>query len=171
MINLKEKLEQYKDILKLQEWDIQLVEEERLNSDGSSYAVYNDFGATIKINSRLKDEEKEKTVIHELLHLVHRDESDIASENIENDVANKMYIRFHERNIERIAQVIYKLANPKALNFDFSVKDTESVKQILSNLADLIGQIEKGDYKDDLGHDLKMNVAYVKLKEEMSKEY
>jgi len=109
---LQNKLEKYKKILNVQNWQIQLIEEECLDCDGHARMLYNDNRAVIKISRSLSDVEKELALIHEMLHLVHRDEYFTASEVLdtpENKFANTMYIRFHERSIEQIAKIIYKL--------------------------------------------------------------
>jgi len=110
---LSSKLEKYKKLLNVQNWQIQLIEEECLDCDGHTKMLYNDYRAVIKISKSLSDTEKELSLIHELLHLVHRDEYFTASEVLdtaENKFVNTMYVRFHERSIEQMAKIIYKLS-------------------------------------------------------------
>lgn len=106
-----EKLEKYKETLNLQNWEIQLIEESQLEVEGATKAFFNDYKAIIKIKKELNNIEKEKTLIHELLHLIHRDESDIISDNLEDKAMVAMYERFHERSIEQMSKIIYKLCN------------------------------------------------------------
>lgn len=105
---MDELLEKWVGILRLKDWDIQLLEVDVLDTDGSSYIIYNFNKAVIRIKSELSKEEKEKTLIHELLHLVHRDECDLVQDNIK-DYNYTLYTRFHERNIEKIAQILYSV--------------------------------------------------------------
>lgn len=113
--SMKDKLEKYKKILNLSNFDIQIIEEDAFELEGATKVLYNDNKAIIKIKNELSEEEKEKTLIHELLHLVHRDEEDIVSGMAEhNDIDGQileLYERFHERSIEHMARVIYRLCN------------------------------------------------------------
>lgn len=96
------------DILKLKDWNIQIIEEKALDYDGCSKIIYNDYKAIIKIKDELSFKEKEKTLIHELLHLVHRDEYNLVSDNLDGYVET-LYNQFHERNIEKMAQILYRI--------------------------------------------------------------
>lgn len=102
-------LKKWVEILKLKDWDIQVIEAEQLDNDGDSYIIYNMYKARIRVKAELSQEEKEKTLIHELLHLVHRDEYDLVRDNLEgyNEI---LYTRFHERNIEKVAQILYLIS-------------------------------------------------------------
>ncbi|OOM82318.1 hypothetical protein CLPUN_03190 [Clostridium puniceum] len=102
-------LKKWVKILKLKDWNIQLIEAEALDNSGNSYILFNDYKARITIKAELSQEEKEKTLIHELLHLVHRDEADLASDNLK-DYNQTLYTRFHERNIEKVAQILYSIS-------------------------------------------------------------
>lgn len=109
--SMEEKLKKYKEILNLQNWDIQVIEEDSLEIEGMSKILFNDYKAIIKIKRESSDVEKDKTLIHELLHLIHRDESDLISDNLRDEAIASMYGRFHERSIEQMAKIIYKLCN------------------------------------------------------------
>jgi len=105
---LNELLKKWIEILRLKDWDIQVVEEDTLENDGETKVLFNMYKAIIRIKGELSNEEKEKTLIHELLHLLHRDEADLVSDNLE-DYNQTLYIRFHERNIEKVAQILYSI--------------------------------------------------------------
>lgn len=112
---MNEVLNKWIEILRLKDWDIQLLEASGLNADGNSYIIYNMYKVRISINAELSQEEKEKTLIHELLHLVHRDECDLVTDNLE-DYNKTLYTRFHERNIEKVAQILYSLYHSEGVN-------------------------------------------------------
>ncbi|CUU45550.1 ImmA/IrrE family metallo-endopeptidase [Clostridium beijerinckii] len=103
---MNELLKKWIEILRLKDWDIQLSEVEVLDNNGDSYIIYNMYKARIRIKAELSQEEKEKTLIHELLHLIHRDECDLVQDNLK-DYNYTLYTRFHERNIEKVAQILY----------------------------------------------------------------
>lgn len=105
---MNEQLKKWQKILRLEDWDIQVIEAQDFDSDGQSYIIYNFNRARVTIKKELSQEEKEKTLIHELLHIMHRDECDIAQDNLEG-YTETTYTRFHERNIEKIAQILYSL--------------------------------------------------------------
>lgn len=92
-------------------WKIQIIEENCLDTNGRCYTLYNEYQAVIKIRADLNEVEKEKTLIHELIHIVRRDEYDLCSDVIKDDQMNKLYTRFHERSVEQLANVIYDLAH------------------------------------------------------------
>jgi len=106
-----DKFNNYIKLFNLCNWDIQLIFEDLLETNGTSRCVYNDYKAVIKIKANMNEEEIERTVIHELLHIVHRDEMDIIHQCIEDENINTLYTRFHERAIEQMTQIIYKLNN------------------------------------------------------------
>lgn len=56
---------------------------------------------------------------------------------------------------------------PKDLSIHVNIGGTEGLKDLIGKLKDLIEQIEINDYKDGLGHELKMNKDYVDFKEFM----
>ena len=105
---MEELLKQYQKILNLTNWTLEVSEESTLASDGEAKMVFNDYFAQIRILKTLSDKNKELTLIHELIHLVHRNELDIVQENIP-DSAFTIYSRFHERSIEQMAKSIYAL--------------------------------------------------------------
>ena len=49
-----------------------------------------------------------------------------------------------------------------------SIKGVDKLKEVLE---DLINQIEMGNYKDSLGQDIKMNKAYIDLKDEVLEKH
>jgi len=108
VIRLDELLKKWIDILRLKDWDIQLIEASELDNSGNSYLLYNMYKVRITIKAELSEEEKEKTLIHELLHLVHRDECDLVQDNLK-DYNYTLYTRLHERNIEKVAQILYSM--------------------------------------------------------------
>lgn len=101
-------LNKYIKLFKLKDWDITVLEVPTLEVEGSCKMVYNDYKAIINIKSELSNFEKEKSLIHELLHIVHRDELDLAAEHIDENFES-LYLRFHERNIEKMANIIINL--------------------------------------------------------------
>lgn len=106
---MKDILVKYQNQLGLLDWDISLIEDESVSSMAQTKLIYNDYKAIIRINKALSDVEKEKTLIHELLHLIFRDAYDIFTDNIENDFAKDYCGRQHERSIEKTAKIIYLL--------------------------------------------------------------
>lgn len=106
-----EVITKYINILKLNDWDIDVIEEPTLESEAMTKTIYNDYKAIIKIKKELSEVEKEKALIHELLHLVFRDAYDIFAEQCENEEIKTYCCRQHERAIEKTAKIIYKLAN------------------------------------------------------------
>lgn len=71
--------------------------------------IYNDYKAIIRVNKAISNLEKEKALIHELLHLIFRDAYDIFTDYIDNDFAKDYCGRQHERSIEKTAKIIYLL--------------------------------------------------------------
>ncbi len=100
------KLNKWVKILRLENWDIDVIDYPTLEVMGRCKMLYNDFKAVIQIKSELSEEEKEKALVHELLHLLHRDSFDIASDNLTDEITT-LYERCHERAIERMAQILY----------------------------------------------------------------
>ena len=107
----------YKDLLRVNDWDIHIYEEKTLDSDGACKALYSQNVAIIKIRDELSFEEKIKALIHELLHIKDRDERGLVELEIEGNL-HAIYIRHHERFVESQAQVIYALTKDKALDID-----------------------------------------------------
>lgn len=52
-----------------------------------------------------------------------------------------------------------------AMQVEVKIQDLDEMKPILSNLGNLMEQIEKSDFRDEMGHELKMNKSYNDLKE------
>lgn len=105
-----ELLKKYVKILNLSHWKIELKEIPELEECGTNYRIYNEYSCTIRIRAELSQQEKEITLIHELCHLITRDESDIASENISKEL-EVYYIRHHERSTDEFAHIIYSLVH------------------------------------------------------------
>jgi Zn-dependent peptidase ImmA (M78 family) len=106
---MKDALRKYQIQLGLLDWDISLVEDEAIESTAQTKLIYNDYKAIIRINKVISDVEKEKALIHELLHLIFRDAYDIFTDNIEDGFAKEYCGRQHERAIEKTAKIIYSL--------------------------------------------------------------
>lgn len=51
----------------------------------------------------------------------------------------------------------------KNLNVNVNITDTEFFKKLAGHLSRLVDQIETSDFKDDNGHPLKNNAAYIGL--------
>lgn len=107
----------YKDLLKVNDWNIFVYEQVALDSLGGCKALYNSDTAVIRLTDEMSFEEKVKTLIHEMLHIKDRDERGIVEETIEGTL-HTMYTRFHERFIESQAQVIYGLTIDKVKQLD-----------------------------------------------------
>lgn len=101
-------LDKYVDILGLSNWKIEIKEIPELEELGSNFIIFNEYSCTIRIRAELSTEEKENTIIHELCHLITRDECDIATENL-SDGLGKYYLRHHERATQQFADIIYRL--------------------------------------------------------------
>lgn len=101
-------LDKLKRMFRIENWDIQIIEEKTLDVCANTKLIYNDYLAVIRIKEEMSDAEKERSIIHELLHLIHRDEMDIVTENLD-EKTEKFYMRFHEQSIEQMAKIIYSL--------------------------------------------------------------
>lgn len=93
--------------MRIGNWDIDIIEESGLDTDANCKMIYNDYKAVIKLKKELSDSEKLKGLIHEMIHIIHRDELDIACDNL-SEKAKNLYLRFHERSIEQMAKIIYE---------------------------------------------------------------
>lgn len=91
----------------LSHWDITYQEGIGIDGVGANFIVYNDMKCEIKVSINLSEEEKVISVIHELCHLINRDASDIASENLD-PILEVYYKRFEERAIEHFARILYR---------------------------------------------------------------
>jgi Zn-dependent peptidase ImmA (M78 family) len=109
----QELLAKYKKQLRLLDWDIELIEYPTLGVEAQTKLIYHDYKAVIQIRSELSDVDKEKTLIHELLHLIFRDAYDIFTEQCENEFAKEYCTKQHERAIEKTAKIIYGLNHDK----------------------------------------------------------
>ncbi len=106
MIRFLNKLQK---ILRLQDWDITLLLEPGLDTEGCTKTIYNDCQAIIRLKAELSEENLKFTLIHELLHIVFRDSHDLASEHIRNEAVGGLYVRYNERAIEQTAKAIFTL--------------------------------------------------------------
>lgn len=102
-------LEKYQFQLGLLDWEVELEETSAIDVDAQTKLIFNDYKAIIQIRSNLNDVEKEKALIHELLHLIFRDAYDIFTQDCESEFAKDYCTRQHERAIEKTAKIIYKL--------------------------------------------------------------
>ena len=107
-MKLEKHLKKLQKLLRLRDWKIEVTECIGIESEGRNYIIYNDNSCEIMIKSNLSNEEKLKTLIHEMLHLVNRDANDMASENISEEL-REYYMRFNERAIEQLATSIYSM--------------------------------------------------------------
>lgn len=103
-------LKKYTEILNLSNWEIQLIEEKALEVPAHTKIVYNDYLAVIKVKDEMTSSEKELSLIHELLHIVFRDDENMVDEIIPEHY-QRTYRMFHERAIEQTARSLYKAAN------------------------------------------------------------
>ena len=108
MIRVKEKLKRYQKILRLEDWDIELHEISTIDNHGSIKMVFNEYTAIIEIKKELDEKNKELSLIHELLHLIFRDEIDIITQDMEDETVKTFCLRYHERSIDRLAHIIYE---------------------------------------------------------------
>jgi Zn-dependent peptidase ImmA (M78 family) len=103
---VKEKLKRYQKILRLEDWDIELHEVSALDSVASTKMVFNEYTAIIAISKELDEKNKELSLMHELLHLIFRDEVNIIQEYIENEQLKELCLRMHGRSIDRLAHIM-----------------------------------------------------------------
>ena len=108
MIRVKEKLKRYQKILRLEDWDIELHEISTIDNHGSIKMVFNEYTAIIEIKKELDEKNKELSLIHELLHIIFRDEIDIITQDMEDETVKTFLLRYHERSIDRLAHIIYE---------------------------------------------------------------
>jgi Zn-dependent peptidase ImmA (M78 family) len=103
---MKEKLKRYQKILRLEDWDIELHEVSALDSVASTKMIFNEYTAIIEIKKELDEKNKELSLIHELLHIIFRDEIDIITQDIEDETVKTFLLRYHERSIDRLAHIM-----------------------------------------------------------------
>jgi Zn-dependent peptidase ImmA (M78 family) len=105
-----EVLKKYQKQLGLLDWEISLNElDSFIEGDAGTKMIYNDHKAIVLVESKLCDVEKEKSIIHELIHLIFRDAYDIFSDQCNDEFAKKYCERQHERAVEKTAKIIYSL--------------------------------------------------------------
>lgn len=124
-------IDKLQKLLKLQDWQIDYIEVPALDNQAQTKLVYNDYHAVIEVNAELSAEEKERSTIHEMLHLIFRDAYDIFSENVNDEFARKYCEKQHERAIEKTAKIIYELLKGKAL---INCDPNEGEKNILPSV-------------------------------------
>jgi hypothetical protein len=108
---MEELLRKYQRLLQLQDWDIDICQTSVTSSEAMTKIIFNDYKASILIRENLSDEEKEKCIIHELIHLIFRDAYDIFTETVKDEFAKEYCERQHERAIEKTSKIIYSLLN------------------------------------------------------------
>ena len=113
-----ELFKKYQKLFKLQDWEIELIEEPTMDEIAHNFILYNDYKCVIRIRADLAPEEKEKALIHELLHMIFRDAHDLFTENCDNEAIKLYCQRQHERTIEKTAKIIYSLVKQEAKNHD-----------------------------------------------------
>lgn len=95
-------------VMRVHNWDINYLEMDSLDVEGRNYMIYNDYKCEIMVKRNLSEDEKIKTVIHELIHLITRDSQCIADENMSEEM-KRYYNRFYERETEHLAKVFYEV--------------------------------------------------------------
>lgn len=105
----KDKINRLQKILRLQDWDIDYIEVPTMQNSAGTKTLYNEYRAVIEMKAELSEEEKEVTLIHEMLHLVYRDAYDIFTEQCQDEFAKDYCTKQHERAIEKTAKIIYSL--------------------------------------------------------------
>lgn len=112
-MSLKHVLDYMVDVLRLTNWDIQLLIDDCLNNYGETFFINNDNKCTIKIKSDLTDTEKVKTLIHELVHIVKRNSQTIAIDNIKNEDIREIWLREMEKEQQYLSNAYYELLKNK----------------------------------------------------------
>ena len=102
-------LAKYIEQLRLRDWEISCNVVESFSTQAATKLIYNDYKAVILIRAGMDKPETEKTLIHELLHLIFRDAFDIFDSTVEDDFAKGYCLKQHERAIEKTSQIIYAL--------------------------------------------------------------
>jgi hypothetical protein len=105
----KEQIEAIIKLLRLQDWEIDIQEDEALNTSAQTLIIFNDYKACIKLKKQHSETEQEKSLIHELLHLIFRDAYDIFDEHCKDEAMKAYCVRQHERAIEKTAKIIHSL--------------------------------------------------------------
>ncbi len=110
----KEQIKAIIKLLRLQDWEIDIQEDEAINVSAQTLLIFNDYKACVKLQKRHKPEEQEKSLIHELLHLIFRDAYDIFEDNCRDESMKAYCLKQHERAIEKTAKIIYSLLHTEA---------------------------------------------------------
>lgn len=106
---MKKEIERLQNIFGLRDWKITLIEDPAMSNLGECKNCYNRYESVITIASHLSKEEKIKAIVHEFTHILLRDTHEFLADITEDDNLRNMYIRLMEREVDRLAEGIYKL--------------------------------------------------------------
>ena len=93
---------------KLMDWDITVILDPSMAEEGVCSTIEGDYKAVIYIKSISDIREMKRTLIHEFLHIIKRDEYYITNNNLPENL-RKTWGSFHERNIEKVCNIIHSL--------------------------------------------------------------
>jgi Na+/phosphate symporter len=110
----KEQIEAMVKTFKLQDWEIDVQEDETITDCARTLLIFNDYKACIKLKKQNSDIEQEKSLIHELLHLIFRDAYDIFDAQCKDEFAKEYCQKQHERAIEKTSKIIYSLLHSES---------------------------------------------------------